>query len=77
IDKNAPHKLIVNVTAGTFVANDKKVEKKDSDGNIIVGEYETIKSIAFVNNCPTAILVIDPLVLAANPTLDVYNVAAQ
>jgi hypothetical protein len=77
IDKNATHKLIVNVMGGTFVAKDKKVEKVDAQGQIIPGEYDTIEAITFVNNCPTAILVIDPDVLTANPTLDVFNVAAQ
>jgi hypothetical protein len=77
IEKNAAHKLIVNVMGGTFVAEDKMVEKVDAQGQIIPGEYDTIEAITFVNNCPTAILVIDPDVLTANPTLDVFNVAAQ
>ena len=77
IDKNASHKLIVNITAGSFTAADKQVEKKNAEGNILVGEYETIEAVAFVNNCPTAILVIDPEVLALHPELDVFNVAAQ
>ena len=59
------------------MAEDKQVEKKDAQGQLIPGEYDTIEAITFVNNCPTAILVIDPDVLAANPSLDVVNAAAQ
>ena len=77
IDKNASHKLIVNITGGTFVAEDRVTQKVDADGHFVEGEYDIYESIAFVNNCPTAILVIDPLVLAAHPELSVYNVAAQ
>ena len=63
IDKNASHKLIVNIMGGDFTIADKEVEKKDAQGNIIPDQFDIIEAIGFVNNCPTAILVIDPEVL--------------
>ncbi len=75
IEKNAAHKLIVNITGGTFVTEDTLVPKVDADGDIIPDEYDTIEAVEFVNYCPTAILVIDPVVLAAHPELNVFNAA--
>ena len=75
IEKNAAHKLIVNITGGTFVTEDTLVPKVDAEGDIIPDEYDTVEAVEFVNYCPTAILVIDPDVLAAHPELNVFNAA--
>ncbi len=61
IEKNAPAKLTVNVTGGSFKTVDQEIEETTSDG-LLTGEITVISAPAFVNESPIAILVVDPSV---------------
>jgi hypothetical protein len=62
IDKNAPAKLTVNITGGSFKTTDKEIPATTSDGMIIPGEMIVVSAPAFINESPVAILVVDPTV---------------
>jgi hypothetical protein len=65
IAKNASNKLVVNIKEGTFIAPDLVTTQMTAD-NLVVTDSEgnpvttTIESVAFVNECLLAIMVISP-----------------
>ena len=78
----------VTIKGGKFTAADGSsiitIEKFSAHKlivNVMAGEYVVSNAVAFVNNCPAAILVVDPAVTvngaAFNSAVDMINAAAQ